>query len=144
MVVRQLRNEKRQKQRATRRPSIENSRLARNAAEGNVRAMLIAWTTVGLRAEAEHLAEETVRRGLAVCVQIEGPIVSHYRWQGQTERSEEFRLTFKVLPAQAADLETHVLGRHPYATPEWIVIRAEHVGEKYLSWANANSSTPPL
>ena len=28
--------------------------------------------------------------------------------------------------------------RHPYDTPEWIVIRAEKVSEKYLSWAEAN------
>lgn len=106
--------------------------------------MLIAWTTVALRTEAERLAEETVQRGLAVCVQVEGPVVSYYRWQEQLERSEEFRLTFKVLPTHAAALEGHVLGSHPYATPEWVVVRAERVGEKYLSWANANSSTPPL
>ncbi|MBL9213522.1 MAG: divalent-cation tolerance protein CutA [Opitutaceae bacterium] len=106
--------------------------------------MLIAWTTVALRTDAERLAEEAVRLHLAVCVQIEGPLVSHYRWQGQLERSEEFRLTFKCLPALATRLETHVLGSHPYATPEWVVVRAEHVGEKYLSWAYANSSTPPL
>ena len=106
--------------------------------------MLIAWTTVALRTEAERVAEETVQRGLAVCVQVEGPVVSYYRWQEQLERSEEFRLTFKVLPAHAAALEAHVLGIHPYATPEWVVVRAERVGEKYLSWANANSSTPPL
>jgi len=144
MVVRQLRNENRQKQRSLRRPSIENSRLARDAAEGNVRAMLIAWTTVALRADAERLAAEAVREDLAVCAQIEGPIVSHYRWQGQLERSEEFRLTFKCLPTHLVRLETLVLDRHPYATPEWVVVRAERVGEKYLSWANANSSTPPL
>jgi periplasmic divalent cation tolerance protein len=41
-------------------------------------------------------------------------------------------------------LEAHVHRHHPYTTPEWIVVRAEHVGEKYLSWAQANSSPLPL
>jgi periplasmic divalent cation tolerance protein len=77
-------------------------------------------------------------------VQIDGPIASHYRWQGQVERTEEFRLSFKVLPGHLEPLESHVLSTHPYDTPEWVVVSAERVGEKYLSWARANSTTPPL
>ena len=106
--------------------------------------MLIAWTTVGTSAEAERLASDVVAAGVAACVQVEGPITSHFRWEGKTERVEEFRLCFKFVPEQLAALERLVLAAHPYDTPEWIVVRAEHVGEKYLSWARANSSTPPL
>jgi periplasmic divalent cation tolerance protein len=106
--------------------------------------MFVAYTTVANRADADRLAADAVERHLAVCVQIDGPIASHYRWQGQTTRSEEVRLAFKCLPSRLAALEQHVLAAHPYDTPEWLVIRAERVGEKYLSWAQANSSTPPL
>ena len=106
--------------------------------------MFIAWTTVANRADADRLATDAVARNLAVCVQIEGPITSHYRWHGRDERSEEFRLTFKCLPSHLDALQEHVLATHSYDTPEWFVIRAERVGEKYLSWANTNSSTPPL
>ena len=53
-------------------------------------------------------------------------------------------LTFKVLPSHLAALEEQVLALHPYETPEWIAVRADRVGEKYLSWAAANSTTPPL
>ncbi len=106
--------------------------------------MLIAWTTVATRGEADALAAGIVAANLAACVQVAGPVVSHYRWQGKVERTEEFRLTLKFLPSQLLALEAHVLRHHPYATPEWIVVRAEHVGEKYLSWAQANSSPLPL
>ncbi len=106
--------------------------------------MFIAWTTVANRADAERLAAGAVGSGLAACVQIDGPIASHYRWQGKLERSEEFRLTFKCLPAQLAALERHVLASHPYTTPEWLAVRAEYVGEKYLSWAEATVHSPPL
>ncbi len=106
--------------------------------------MFLAWTTVASRPEAEQLAATAVALHLAVCVQIEGPVISHYRWHGLVERSEEFRLLFKCLPDQLPALEQHVLGHHPYDTPEWLVVQAERVGEKYLSWAQANSSTPPL
>ena len=106
--------------------------------------MFIAWTTVAARADADRLATESVRRHLAVCVQIEGPLHSHYLWKGQLERSEEFRLMFKCLPGQLPGLEALVRTTHPYDVPEWLVVRADQVGEKYLSWANANSSNPPL
>jgi periplasmic divalent cation tolerance protein len=106
--------------------------------------MYIAWTTVGQRADAETLASALVAQGFVVCVQIDGPIVSHYRWQGRAERSEEFRLALKCTAHQLADVERYVLAHHPYETPEWIVVQADRVGEKYLSWAEANSSNSPL
>ena len=105
--------------------------------------MLIAWTTVSTPEEAESLAAATVERGLAVCVQISG-IVSHYRWNGQAERTEELRLTFKCLEAQLPALEAFVLESHPYDVAEWVVVRTERVSEKYLSWAEANSTNQPL
>ena len=37
-----------------------------------------------------------------------------------------------------------LLAAHPYETPEWLVVGAEHVGEKYLSWVEAKSHIPPL
>ena len=106
--------------------------------------MLLGWTTVSQRSDADRLAADAVAQGLAACVQVDGPIVSHYRWQGKVERAEEFRLCFKFLPRTAKALEKHILDAHPYDVPEWIVVRAEHVSEKYLSWAEANSSTLPL
>lgn len=106
--------------------------------------MLMAWTTVGQRADADRIAADAIARNLAVCVQIDGPIVSHYRWRGRDERGEEFRLLFKFLESHAAALEERVLATHPYDVPEWIVFAALKVGEKYLSWATTNSSTPPL
>jgi periplasmic divalent cation tolerance protein len=109
----------------------------------NISRMYIAWTTVSTPDEAERMAREAIFRGLAACVEITG-VVSHYRWKGAPERAEELRLGFKCLPAQLASLEAFVLENHPYDTPEWIVIRAERVSEKYLSWAEANSTRQTL
>jgi len=106
--------------------------------------MLLGWTTVARRVDADRLAAEAIAHGLAACVQVEGPIVSHYRWEGKNEQTEEFRLCFKFLPRTAEALEKRILSAHPYDAPEWIIVRAEHVSEKYLSWAEANSSTLPL
>ena len=106
--------------------------------------MFIAWTTVATRADADKLAAEVVRLGLAACVQVDGPLTSLYRWEGRLERAEEFRLCLKCLPDNISGLERHVLSHHPYEVPEWLVVRAEHVPEKYLSWARSNSTNLPL
>jgi|SRR3990172_1462749 len=105
--------------------------------------MLIAWTTVATARDAARLARGAVNARLAACVQIDGPVTSHYRWKGRVEQTVEHRLTFKLLPKNAAALEAWVRTHHPYDTPEWVVIRATRVSEKYLSWAEANSTPAP-
>ena len=106
--------------------------------------MLIGWTTVENRAQAQNLAGRLIDAQLAVCVQIDGPITSVYRWLGKTAESTEFRLTIKLLSSQAEPLAAWLSEHHPYDTPQWIAVPAKHVAEKYLSWAEANSSSLPL
>lgn len=106
--------------------------------------LLVGWTTVGNRQDADRLAQGLVTARLAVCVQIDGPITSHYIWQGQPETAEEYRLNMKFLPARANAVKTWLEQHHPYDTPEWLVVRAEDVAEKYLSWARTNCTSAPL
>jgi periplasmic divalent cation tolerance protein len=106
--------------------------------------LLVGWTALSTRPEAEALARGLVGARLAACVQIDGPIVSVYEWQGRIEQAEEFRLCVKFVPARADGIEAWLREPHPYDTPEWVVVRAEHVAEKYLSWARTNSTSAPL
>lgn len=101
----------------------------------------IGWTTVATAPEAETLSRRLVEDGLAVCCQVEGPISSTYRWKGKIETSREFRLMVKFLPEKQSQVETVVFSQHPYDTPEWIVVNAVEVGEKYLSWARSEAQT---
>jgi periplasmic divalent cation tolerance protein len=106
--------------------------------------MIVAWTTVAKRVDAEKLARGAVERRLAVCAQIDGPTFSIYQWDGKIEQSEEFRIWFKCLPLNAPALRQWVHSQHPYSVPQWISVNAESVGEKYLSWAMANSTSAPF
>ena len=107
-------------------------------------AMLIAWTTVATLADASRLARGAVEARLAACVQVDGPVTSHYRWEGRIESAQEYRLMFKFLPEQAAALEAWIWRpaslRHA-RSGSWS--RAEHVSEKYLSWARGTSTPAP-
>jgi periplasmic divalent cation tolerance protein len=106
--------------------------------------MFVAWTTTAKRADADRLARGAVEARLAACAQVDGPVTSYYHWEGRLESAEEFRVWFKYLPANASALNGWVHNHHPFATPQWIEVSAENVGEKYLSWAMANSTSAPF
>ena len=114
--------------------------LAAGAVHGTLPAMWIAWTTVDSHEAAERLARSVMEHRLAACVQLNGPVTSYYWWQGKLEQAEEWRLMFKCTPDQLGVLEARIMAEHPYETPEWIAVRAEHVGEKYLNWSFEGSS----
>ena len=106
--------------------------------------MLIGWTTLPEASQAEALASAIIQTGLAVCVQLEGPVRSFYYWEAKVEQATEYRLCIKFLENQQSRLEAYIHQHHPYQVPEWVVCQSEHVAEKYLSWAAANSTNPPL
>lgn len=105
---------------------------------------MLGWTTIGTEAAANVLARSLIESQLAVCVQIDGPITSIYRWDDEIQSEQEFRLSVKFLAEQRERLEAHLNKAHPYENPEWLAVEATHVTEKYLSWAKANSSQSPL
>lgn len=98
-------------------------------------ALLIGWTTLPARADAERIAEKFVRERLAFCAQIDGPITSQYIWKNEFCSDQEFRLTLKFLPKNADVIEKRIHKNHPYEVPQWVVIATTGVSEKYLAWA---------
>ena len=106
--------------------------------------LMIGWTTIGTEAAANVLARSLIEGRLAVCVQIDGPITSIYKWEDEIQSEQEFRLSVKFLADQGDLLKAHLNKAHPYQNPEWVVVEAAHVPKKYLSWAKANSTQPHL
>lgn len=96
---------------------------------------MIAWTTTEGIDEAQVLAKGLVERRLAACVQVEGPIMSHYNWEGTHRDCDEYRLMIKFLKGNSAAIEDWIMENHPYNVPQWIVVEAAQVGGGYLGWA---------
>lgn len=102
--------------------------------------MFVGWTTTSSREDAERIAEGAVEARLAACCQVDGPIISFYRWEGKVQRDEEFRVTFKFLGDQAESLQAWIQENHPYDTPQWMAVPAERISEKYLIWAEKEAT----
>ncbi len=103
--------------------------------EASDNRLLLGFTTVESEADADKLARGGIASGLAACVQIDGPVTSHFPWEGRQEKASEYRLLFKFVPRRQAALDEWIRRNHPYDTPEWVVVAAGHTSEKYLQWA---------
>jgi periplasmic divalent cation tolerance protein len=91
-------------------------------------------TTTGKRQDAEQIASELVSRRLAGCVQVSGPIVSTFRWQGKVETAEEWMCVIKTSRTQLTAIRTAFEEIHPYEVPELIATPSVDGSEAYLKW----------
>jgi periplasmic divalent cation tolerance protein len=91
-------------------------------------------TAVPTRDEADRLAAALVERRLAGCVQIVGPVLSIYRWQGAVERAEEWLCLIKFAADQYPAVEDAVRKLHSYECPEIIATPIVAGSEGYLAW----------
>lgn len=91
-------------------------------------------TTTGKRQDAEQIAAELVSRRLAGCVQVSGPIVSTFRWQGKVETAEEWMCVIKTSRDQLAAIQKAFVEIHPYEVPEIIATPIVDGSEAYLKW----------
>lgn len=94
----------------------------------------VGWTTVESLDQARALARMLVESGLAACVQIDGPVLSLYRWQGKLEEATEYRLAVKFAQSRADALLACLNEHHPYGTPQWLALPVSHVNPAYAQW----------
>jgi len=83
---------------------------------------------------ARRLARAALSARLIACANLIPKIESHYRWRGKIETGAEILLILKTRKTRLAALEKLILARHPYDTPEFIVLSLNAGNPKYLTW----------
>ncbi len=91
-------------------------------------------TTVDSEQAATTLAKLIVAARLAACVQINGPLHSIYRWQGEICEAQEWRCTIKSLAITVPQLIDFINDKHPYDVPEILVTQVHASSEAYAQW----------
>jgi periplasmic divalent cation tolerance protein len=86
---------------------------------------------------ARALAKAALQAKLIACANLISKIESHYRWQGKIESSAEVLLVLKTRKSKLAALEKLVLAKHPYDTPEFLVLPVSAGDKSYLDWLTA-------
>lgn len=95
---------------------------------------IIVYVTAPDIKVARRIAKEALQARLVACVNIVPEIESHYWWQGKIEFSSEVLMIMKTQKNQVLALEKLVLEKHPYETPEFIVVDIVSGNERYLNW----------
>jgi periplasmic divalent cation tolerance protein len=99
----------------------------------------VALVTVPDLKTARVLAKAALQTRLIACANFLPKIESHYRWRGKIESSTEVLLVLKTQKSSLPALEQLILARHPYDTPEFIVVPLLAGNERYLGWLNLNT-----
>jgi periplasmic divalent cation tolerance protein len=94
----------------------------------------IALVTAPDLKTARRLAQAALSARLIACANLLPKIESHYRWRGNVERSAEVLMVMKTSQARLKRLEKLVLAKHPYDTPEFVVLNPAGGAKKYLAW----------
>jgi periplasmic divalent cation tolerance protein len=89
---------------------------------------------------ARRLARTALAARLIACANLVPKIESHYRWQGKLEQSAEILMVMKTTKERLAALEKFILARHPYDTPEFVVLNLAGGSKRYLAWLEASCS----
>lgn len=95
-------------------------------------------TTAGSEEEAGRISELLVERRLAACVQVVGPVVSRYRWQGAVEEEREWQCLVKTTRAAYEQVEAAIREVHSYDEPEIIATPIVAGATGYLAWIAEN------
>jgi len=89
---------------------------------------------------ARALARTALSARLIACANLIPKIESHYWWRGKIESGTEVLMILKTRKSKLAALEKLILNRHPYNTPEFLVLSLSAGSKKYLNWLEASCS----
>lgn len=98
--------------------------------------VVLALTTLPADFDAATLAQDLVGAGLAACVTIVPGIRSIYMWNGLPQVDQEQQLFIKTTSVQADALWEVLSERHPYETPEFLVVPVIDGSEEYIRWVD--------
>ncbi len=93
-----------------------------------------AVTTAPTRDDAENIARALVNERLAACVQMVGPIISTYHWEGKVETNEEWQCIIKTRRELFGQIVATIRKIHPYSVPEILALPLLAADEAYQQW----------
>ena len=98
--------------------------------------VIVIITTTSNKEDANKIAQTLLAKKLAGCVQVIGPISSHYYWKDELCQDEEWLCLIKSSQQHNQTLEKTIQEIHPYEVPEIISLPIQEGNQGYLSWLN--------
>jgi len=105
-------------------------------------AYIQVLTSIDSEQKAVAIAKTLLEKRLAACVQILGPIQSHYWWRDQQEKSQEWLCLAKTRQELYPAVESAIRQVHSYQTPEILAVPILAGLPEYLAWLDQEVRPP--
>lgn len=106
------------------------------------RTPIVVLMTTNEINEAEKIAGDLVKDGLAACVNIVNKVRSVYKWKGEVIRDTEALCVIKTIKANFEPLKAKIKDMHSYTVPEVIALPIEMGSQTYLDWLIKETKVP--
>ena len=83
---------------------------------------------------ARSLARLALEARVIACANLIPKIESHYWWESKIETAKEVLMVLKTSNHRLTELQKLILAKHPYETPEFVVMQVDHANKCYLDW----------
>ena len=100
-------------------------------------------TTTDKEEDALRIARSLVEMRLAACVQVLGPVLSTYHWQGAIETNREWQCWAKSRRDLFQRIEEAIRKIHPYEVPEILAMPILAASQSYLTWLETETDHGP-
>lgn len=84
--------------------------------------------------KAEKIGEHLLKKKLAGCVQIIGPVSSEYWWEGKIVKDKEWLILIKTSQNLYKKVEKEIKAVHSYSVPEILATPVLDGSKDYLDW----------
>ena len=96
--------------------------------------LIIVETTVASEPVARKMASTLVEAKVSACVQIVGPIESHYHWKNTMKMDKEYLVRAKTAQSRVLDCIEAIKKAHPYELPGILVTPVGGANKPYADW----------
>jgi periplasmic divalent cation tolerance protein len=99
----------------------------------------MVMTTTDKRKVADAIAKSLVKKRLAACVQVLGPITSTFTWKSKLGTGKEWLLLIKSRGSAYKKIEKEITRIHNYELPEIIQVPITTGSTGYLKWIDEST-----
>jgi periplasmic divalent cation tolerance protein len=101
--------------------------------------VVVGYATFPDEITARKISEKLVEENVIACANIFGPMHSIYKWQGKTEREQEWFALFKTAAKNRSMLKERFRAIHPYQTPCLVFLEIADGLPGFLQWVSTQT-----
>lgn len=102
---------------------------------------IVVITNTPTKQEALQIAGAAIERHFAAAINIVGPLMSVYRWEGKVETAEEWQCLIKTSQQLYEQVEQVIREFHSYKLPGIFALPVTVGSQSYLNWIGQETQT---